>query len=205
MWVHGMCFLSYNHWEKYKISEGEVIYCGALENSSGALFIPPSVITHENIMHIVQHLPRNQMLLIPIWLWGLLWSLTLGFERQPPQVYEGPPVSRGELNSSGLKPAPVSTGKANSPEMCSVTHTCPVGNVGCADYLRWTLKEFRVVSCCVWHPAARVSIVLVGILPSKPAGSAPGTEPCITTAQCSPHTGTWAVQVKVIIHLTWVA
>lgn len=104
------------------------------------------------------------MLLIPIWLWGLLWSLTLGFEVQPPQVHEGPPVPRWGLNCSGLKPAPVSTGKENSPEMCSVTHTRPVGDVGCADYLRWTLKEFRVVSCCVWHPAARVSIVLGGIL-----------------------------------------
>lgn len=53
MEIGGMCFLSYNYWEKYKISEGEVIYFVALENSSGALFIPPSVITYENIMHMV--------------------------------------------------------------------------------------------------------------------------------------------------------
>lgn len=29
--IRGMCFLSYRHWEKYKINEGEVIYCGALK------------------------------------------------------------------------------------------------------------------------------------------------------------------------------
>lgn len=53
MEIGGMCFLSNNHWEKYKISEEEIIYFGALANGSGALFIPPSVITHENILHLV--------------------------------------------------------------------------------------------------------------------------------------------------------
>lgn len=152
MWIHGMCFLSYNHWEKYKINEGEVIYCGALENSSGALFIPPSVITHENIMHVVYNLSSNQMLIFNSHLalgTAMRLKLDLGIWGVTSSSVWGTTCIKRGLNSSGLKPAPVSAGKANSPEMCSVTHTCPVGNVRCADYLEWTLKELRVVLSCV--------------------------------------------------------